>query len=416
MFGIKEFIYVEDAISRLCNSIKLNIGIEEVRLVNALGRVSANTVKAPYDYPPFDRSVVDGFAVRAEDTYGASPNSPVELKLLGRIDVGSLNKIEVGRGEVVEVSTGAPIPKGANAVVMKEDVKVLGNKVIIYSQVPAFANIARKGEDVRVGEEIISEGEVITPFHIAALATYGISKVKVLRRLRVGVIPTGSEVVDIEEELGEGKVYDSTSYLILTYLRRYRFIDAIRICSPLPDDEEVIRSVITKALNEYDIIITTGGTSVGRRDLVPKAVASIGGAEIVFRGVAIRPGRPASAAVVNGKPIFMISGFPVAAYSALEQIIMPVIKRILGIKVELVPKVYARLVRKIPNAVGYNSLVRVKTSVVNNEILAEPIRLKGSGSIRTLIEGDAATILPHDIEGFESNEVVPIKLIRYSIG
>ncbi len=416
MFGIKEFIYVEDAVSKLCDSIKLNIGIEEVRLVDALGRISASTIRAPYDYPPFNRSVVDGYAVRAEDTFGASLNSPIELRLIGRIDVGSLSKIEVGRGEAVEVATGAPIPKGANAVVMKEDVKVLDDKVIIYSQVPFFANIARKGEDVRAGEEVIGEGEVITPFHIATLATYGISKVKVLRKLRVGIIPTGSEVVDIEEELSEGKVYDSTSYLILTYLRRYRFIDAERICNPLPDDEEVIKNVITKAINEYDIIITTGGTSVGRKDLVPKAVASIEGAEMVFRGVAIRPGRPASAAVVNGKPIFMISGFPVAAYSALEQIIMPVIKRVLRIKVELVPKVYARLSRRVPNAVGYNSLVRVKTSLVNNEVLAKPIRLKGSGSIRTLIEGDAIIILPHDIEGLESSEVVPIKLIRYFIG
>jgi len=413
---ITKLTYVEDAVSKLCESVKLNIGSTEVKLLDSLGLISFNDVEAPYDYPPFDRSVVDGFAVRAEDTYGASPTSPIELKLVGAVGIGEIPEIEISSGEAVEVATGSPIPKGANAVVMKEDVEVRDGRVVIYSRVPALANIARRGEDLRAGEVILRRGEVITPFHISALATYGISKVKVFRKVKVAVIPTGSEVVDIEEDLGPGKVRDSTSYLVASYLRRFRFLEVERVCNPVPDDVKLIREVIEDALSSYDIVLTTGGTSVGKKDLVPKAVLSIEGAKLVFRGVAIRPGRPVSAAVVNGKPVIMLSGLPVAAYSALKQVFIPFIKYLLSIRDELIPKVVGKLVRRVPNAVGYNSLVRVRAVRRGSEYLIEPIRLKGSGSLRTLLEGNAVLIINHDLEGYEAGEYVVTDLIKYVLG
>jgi len=413
---LKELVSVDEAIERLSGSMELSLGVIDVRIDDALGLISSNDIYAPYSLPYFNKSVVDGYAVRAEDTYGASHTNPVELRIIGSVDIGSSpeNLPELEPFTAVEISTGAPLPKGANAVVMYEDTeRISDDRILIYKPVAKWTNVARIGEDFEVSQKILSKGEVVQAWHIAALASYGFSHIKVFRKLRIAVVPIGSELVEPEEPKPPlpGKIYEGTSYLISSYLRSRKYVSVTRV-KPLPDDEVKIKSVISDLIVNHDIVITVGGSSVGRKDLVVKTLTSLPNSKLIFRGVAIRPGRPASAVVVDGKPIFVLSGFPVAALAALDLVFIPTIKKVLNIKEIEGSYIKAKLVRRLVNVTGYTSYARVRVFRCGNEICAEPLRITGSGVLSTLIRGNGVIVIPPDVEGYEVGEVVNVKLVN----
>ncbi|OYT48838.1 MAG: molybdopterin molybdenumtransferase MoeA [Desulfurococcales archaeon ex4484_42] len=413
---LKKLVSVDEAIERLKNNIRLSLDVVNAKLDDALGLISSNDIYAPYSLPYFNKSVVDGYAVRAEDTYGASHTNPIELRVVGSIDIGSSpeNLPELEPFTAVEISTGAPLPKGANAVIMYEDTERISNdRILVYRPVAKWANVARIGEDFEASQKILGKGEVIQAWHIAALASYGFSSIKVFRRLRIAVIPIGSELIEPEEPKPPlpGKIYEGTSYLISSYLRNRKYVSVTRV-EPLPDDEAKIRSVISDLMINHDIIITVGGSSIGRKDLVVKTLTSLPNSKLVFRGVAIRPGRPASAVIINGKPVFVLSGFPVAALAALDLIFIPTIKKVLNIKEIEEPYIKAKLVRRLVNVTGYTSYARVKVFKCGNEVCAEPLRITGSGVLSTLIRGNGVVIIPPDVEGYEAGEIVNVRLVN----
>jgi len=413
---LKKLVSVDEAIESLRSSIRLSLDVVSVKLDDALGLISSDNIYAPYSLPYFNKSVVDGYAVRAEDTYGASHTNPIELRVIGSIGIGSSpeNLPELEPFTAVEISTGAPLPKGANAVIMYEDTEKISNdRILIYKPVAKWANVARIGEDFEASQKILGKGEVIQAWHIATLASYGFSRIKVFRRLRIAVIPIGSELIEPEEPKLPlpGKIYEGTSYLISSYLRRRRYVSVIRV-RPLPDDEIKIRSVVTDLIINHDIVITVGGSSIGKKDLVVKALTTLPNSKLVFRGVAIRPGRPASAVIIDGKPVFVLSGFPVAALAALDLIFIPTIKKVLNIKEIEEPYIKARLVRRLVNVTGYTSYARVRVFKCGNEVCAEPLRITGSGVLSTLIRGNGVVVIPSDVEGYEAGEIVNVKLVN----
>ncbi len=403
---------LDDAVKMALRELSLNPRVEEKPLTQALGKIAAEDVYAPYSLPLNNRSAVDGYAVRAEDTYGATPSSPAELQVVTRVSVDSdpSSIPSIGRGEAAEIATGAPLPPGANAVVMYEDTERRGNRILVYRGVPVWGNVSRRGEDFEEGEPVVRRGTVIRPWHIGALASLGISRVKTLR-VRAAIISTGDEVV----ELGDGgppppgRVYNSTALLVSSYLRE-KGLGEPSYLGVVGDREEDLYLKLRDTASRYDYIVTTGGTGVSSGDIVPRVVERLG--RIIIRGIAMRPGRPTSIGVVHGKPVFMVSGFPVAALAALEAVVTPVVTGLLEARLPESPVVEARLTRRLANAVGYTSFFRVRVYECGGELCVEPLRITGSGILSTLVRGNGILVVPEHVEGYEAGEKVRVILIN----
>jgi molybdopterin molybdotransferase len=413
LVGFKEFTRVEDAVNKLLSYVNVSLDVIELPINESLNYVCAEEVRAPYDIPPFDRSAVDGYAVKALSTTSASPFNPIYFKVLGTVEAGDdiSNLRPVGEYDAYLVFTGARIPQGADAVVPVEDTVSEDGEVRILRPVPPYANISRKGEDFKEGDVILNVGVQIKPWHIAALASANISKVRVYRKVKVSIINTGSELVELGSELSSGKVVNSTKFLIESYLKMIN-VEPV-VLGIVPDDLEVIRGTVISALNNSDIVIITGGTSVGGKDLVPEAVEGIEGSIKVFHGVAMRPGRTTGAYVVKGKPVLIVSGLPVACLVALEVFLKPLVSHLN--KTEEVPKptISGYLTRKLVNEVGFKSFYRVSICRNSNgDYYIEPLRLTGSGILSTLIRGNGILVIPENVEGYEAGERVTAEVIN----
>jgi len=410
MRGFRELRSASEALEELRRRITWRIQeVEEVDLSSALGRVCGEDVSAPIDSPPYDRSAVDGYAVVAEDTFGATPTNPIELKIVGEVKAGAppVGLPEVTRGLAVEIFTGAPIPPGANAVVPVEGARGRGDVVEVFSQVHPYENISRRGEDFRAGELVLRRGSIIKAWHIGAIASLGISRVKVLRRPRVALISTGSELADRYDAMGSGKIFDSTRPMLKALLTQYG-AEAVDL-GIAEDDLMEISSRIGRGLRVADAVIVTGGTSVGETDLVPDAVAE--NAEIVVHGLRIRPAKPTGLAVSGGKPVFMLSGFPVAALIGFQLLVIPALEQMMGCRFDPRPRVRGVLTRRVASPPGIRSFVRVR--VFEDElgrVFIEPLRTTGSGVLSTLTRGNGLLVIPEDVEGFDEGEVVEVEL------
>lgn len=400
MRGFKERIDVNTAL-KLLRDVKLKkVNSEVVKIEDACFRILAEDVVSSFDVPHFDRSAVDGYAVFAEDTFGASLNNPVRLKLVGE----EMSKMR--RGETVRVYTGSPIPDGANAVVMLEFAKEVNGFVEIYRSVTPLENVSRKGEDVKAGDIVLRSGEILQPQDIGVLASLNYGKVRVLRKPKVVVIPTGDELVEVGEGLEFGKVINSNAYMLICALKCYG-------CEPIhygivKDDFYELRKAIKTAVEIGDCVITTGGTSVGKRDLVPEVVREIG--RILFHGISIKPGMPTAFGVVNEKPVLILSGFPVACLIGFELLFPHILSKLTGVTIFRRRIVRAKLKRRIPSKAGVRTFARVKYK----DGFAEPLMTSGSGILTSMIKANGIVVIPENSEGFEEGEVVDVILIRDS--
>ncbi len=411
MEGFPSLLSVEEALKRLRASVTHRVReFEEVGLLEAVSRVCAEDVRAPIDSPPFDRSAVDGYAVIAEDTFGASLNNPVELKMVGSaypgMDVARLPRLS--RGEALKLMTGAPLPPGANAVVMVENTVRRGEVVEVVKPVHPYRNVSRRGEDYRAGEVVVGKGTKIRPWHVAALASLNISRVRVLRRARVGVLSTGSELVEVGEEVKPGKLINSSKPMLLALLEE-EGAEGVDL-GIVADDLELIKARILEGIRGADALIVTGGTSVGELDLVPEAVSALG--EVIVHGLMMRPGKPTGFGVIDGKPVFMLSGFPVAALVGFQLLVRPALSLMLGYEEEPRPRIRGRLTRRVATPPSTRSYVRVKVKRAGGEVLVEPLMLTGSGLLSTLTEANGLLIVPEDLEGFEEGELVEVELFQ----
>ncbi|ADM28719.1 molybdenum cofactor synthesis domain protein [Ignisphaera aggregans DSM 17230] len=397
---------IDKAIAQVVKASKFSLDIVEIGLINALGRIAAEDVVSPINFPPFNRSAVDGYAICSDSITSASPANPIPLRLRGKMEG------EYTCNDAVEIHTGEKIPEPFDAVVMLEDVYVAGNSIYVMRSVPRYANISIAGEDFKIGEILIEKGVIVRPWHIAMLSTIGRNSIKVYRELNIGVITTGSEVRDSDagiEAYEKGYILDSTSKLVLATLSEYRFIKP-RWYGIYPDDINMISKVLLRALDENEIVITTGGTGPGGHDVTHRGVRSIG-AEIIVQGIAMRPGRPTSIAIYNGKPIFMLSGFPVAAYIGVKILVLTFISRYLGIKGIEPLEIRAKLLKRVTGVIGYNTFVRVKVYRCGEELCVEPIMLRGSGILSSLAKANGFLEIPSNVEGFEKGDYVWIQML-----
>lgn len=411
MHGFKDLVKVDEALEKLRKAVTHRItDLEYVGLQSACGRVCGEEIRAPWDYPPHDRSAVDGYAVIAEDTFGASPTNPIKLKVVAEIEVRADPSTvpRITRGEAVEVMTGAPIPRGSTAVIPVEEVERRHSEIEVYGEVYPGQNISRRGEDFKSGEVVMRRGDLMRPWHIGVAATFGIDRLKVLREPVVAMLSTGNELAEPGQKLMPGQIYDSTKPMLSSALRSLgcRVLD-LGIAG---DDVDEISSRIAEGVRKGDIVIVTGGTSIGIRDLVPEAISKVG--EVVVHGLAIRPGKPAGFGIADGKPIFMLSGFPVASLVQFKVLVIPAIEHIAGCRFDPAPKIRGRLTRRIASPPGIRSFIRVKVVEADDgEIFIEPLRLTGSGVLSTLIRGNGLLIIPEELEGYEEGEEVEVELL-----
>jgi len=401
----KERISLGEAF-KLISELKLNrVGEERVSVFECCGRILAKDIIAKWDVPHFDRAAMDGYAVRAEDTFGASIANPISLKLVGEVEIGE-RAGKIGRGEAVRISTGAMMPEGANAVVMLEYAEERGEYVDVFKPVTPWENVSKKGEDIKAGEVVLGRGEIVQPQDVGVIASLGYKVVSVLKRPRIGILATGNELLDVGEVPKDGKIVNSNSPMLFCAIREMG-------CDPVylgkvGDEFQEIKWALNEALKECDAVVITGGTSAGKKDVVPDVVRELG--EVIFHGIAIKPGMPTGLGVVDGKPVLMLPGFPVACLIALQTILPEIIARLTGVRV-LARRgsiVKAKLRRRVPSQPGVRMFVRVALK----EGYAEPIRSSGSGILTSMVKANGMLIVPEEKEGYEEGEVVEVVLIR----
>lgn len=304
-------------------------GEEEVYIGEAVGRVASRDVYAKINFPPYTRSLVDGFAVISEDLEGVYEDRPARLKLVGKISTGETRVLSIKRGECVEVSTGAVVPFPADAVVPVEYTYSEGDEVVVYRSVVHGENIDTAGSDAVQGEVILWRGEVITPLTVAGLSAAGVDKLWVYRRIRVGIIPTGNEIRPVGEELEYGQIYDSNSHMVYSLLK---FLGSEpRIYEPARDDFGEIRERVDRALAENDVVVTIGGTSAGLEDYVYRVFDTYEPG-VIIHGVKEKPGRPLVVSVAGEKLLIGLPGFPLSCLITSHLYLLPVVARLQGLR------------------------------------------------------------------------------------
>jgi len=412
--GFLKLENVDKAREKLLQRAKLNLRVEVVHLNNALGRVVAEDIYALRDYPPEDRAAVDGVAVRSEDVVGASQSNPIRLEIVGVVEAGDVisgKSLSIDVNQAAIVYTGAQLPQNSDAVIPFEEALIEGNYVYVFKQVEKFKNVSRKGEDFREGELLISKGTLIRPWHIAALVESGYKEVKVFEKPKVCVINVGDELYEFADEASnKSGIPNSTGPLITAYVSELG-------CEPVylgivPDDEVAIKDIVEKALRKCDVVVVTGGTSVGGKDLVPDVLSKFNGAELIFHGVNLRPGRTAGAFLIDGKPVLMLSGLPVAAFVGLENFLKPLIENRLNVRKLPESVIEGKLTRRLANVVGFKSYFRVVVYEDNGQVYITPLRLTGSGILSTLLKGNAVLVIDENVEGYEEGSYVKVKLLN----
>lgn len=363
------------------------LGRERVALASLPGRVLADDVTAAVDAPPFDRSVVDGFAVRAADLASASAGAAVRLTLNAEvIACGYHPKMSVAPGTATPIATGGPIPRGADAVVMIEQTEPDGDGSILVNRgVSPGQNISYAGSDIARGQTLLHAGKLIGSREIGMLAAVGCAEVTVWRKPRVAVLSTGDELVAPGLPLAPAQIYDSNGLIVAAALDE-NGCEAVRL-GAFPDDVTVLSAAIERAFREHDAVILSGGTSKGAGDLTTKIVAGLGSPGILAHGVALKPGKPLCLAVADGKPVVVLPGFPTSAMFTFHDIVVPVLREMAGLPARHDGAVKARVPIRVPSDLGRTEFVMVALAQDGEEYVAHPIG-KGSGAVTAFSQAD----------------------------
>ena len=408
--GFKHLTLTSEALQRVMEITKPRIAIENVPVLSALERILSHDLLSPSDIPPFDRAAMDGFAVKAEDTYGASAGSPILFKSTAEVGSGAAKTAIVGKGDASFVVTGCRIPQGANAVVMVEYTRQTRNgSVEISGEVHPYENVSRIGEDVTKGTVVLKEGTRLLPQDIGMLSYLGFTKVSVKRRLKIAVLSTGNEIEE-KTESKSGKVPDVNRPTLLSAVCE---LDCEPIDMGIARDEfREIQDRLRKAIETSDVILVTGGTSVGPADMVPRVIDSLGKPGMVVHGVAMRPSMPTGLGVVNGKPIVSLPGYPASAYIAFLEFVPPLVNHLIGTHLLPMPMVEAKLRRRVAGVLGSRTYVRVQVSESGGKLFADPVRTSGAGILSSLVQANGFLIVPEQVEGYEEGQLVKVELFR----
>ena len=391
------------------------LSAERVNLSAGLERVLAVEARSPIELPEFDRSVVDGYAVRAASTFGAGPGAPAYLEVVGEVPMGKPATVPVGPGEAVKVATGGMLPPGADAMVMIEYAEAVGDGSGLIEIVRAAAPgdlLVRRGDDLSRGALIVPAGRRLRPQDLGALAGVGLTEVQVYRLPRVAVIPTGDEIVPPEQVTQPGEVRDMNSVCLTAAVeathaeaRRYPIVR---------DDPEALRETLRAAVEATDLVLIAGGSSVGTRDWTLDVLMELPGAELLLHGVSIRPGKPVILVAAGERLLVGLPGNPVSALMVFQQFIAPYVRRLGGETTALPtrPQVRARLAVAVSSDPGKEDYLRVRLRASDDGgdgYVAEPL-LGKSALIMTMVAGDGIVVIPENVEGLEAGVEVDVLL------
>lgn len=392
----------EEAVRIILEKIPEAADVETVGLPDALGKVVAEDILSPEDLPAYARSTVDGFAVRAADTYGCSEALPAMVTYAGKVLMGEDEKRVLPKGSCMQVPTGGQVPEGADAVVMVEHSEDLGDEFrYMLKPVAPGENVNAKGDDIALGGVAVPKGTLIEPRHTAVLAALGISELNVRKPLTVGILSTGDELVDYTETPKGTEIRNINS---VTLAAAVQALGCIAKTYPIvPDEEDALRAAIDTVRRECDFLIISGGSSVGERDNVNRVLASFG--EVYFHGVALKPGKPTMFAMLDGDvPAFGLPGHPAAAFYTFHLFAKPAILKRRG--AIAVPRyVEAELSQKVPSNHGREEILGV--ALENGKAVPLPAK---SGVVSVLSKADGTITIPRDLEGLERGAKVKVLL------
>lgn len=392
------------------NAISKKVMLAEyVDLSNSLSRVCAVDNAAQDNLPGFDRSTVDGFAVNSPDTFGAGEGIPAILEIVGEVGMGQAAGMQLQAGQAVGIATGGMLPAGADAVAMLEHTEQPdSSSIMVKKPVAPGENVVTRDEDVKAGQTIIKKARRITPADIGLLAACGCSRIAVRKRPKAVVISTGDELVDIKCNCKPGQVRDINSYSLTAAL--WELGCEVISLGIVKDNYESIVSALRQSIEQGDVVIVSGGSSVGTKDHTVKAIGELGEPGVLFHGVATKPGKPTIFGVVNGVPIFGLPGHPTAALMTFSHFVKFAIRLLLGQTIEQNILLPAKITRSMASMPGRDDFIMVKLKRNNGEYLAEPI-LGKSGLIRTITEADGIVHIPSDSSGLYAGSTVEVRII-----
>lgn len=404
-----QVVTVAEASRRLAGYLAPLQRAERVPLLDALDRVTAEELRSPVDLPAFPRSTMDGFAVRAADTYGASEGLPAYLTTVGEVPMGRAANLAVRLGEAARVHTGGMIPPGADAVVMVENTQMLDERLIeVLRAVAVGENVIPRGEDVRVGDVLFPRGHRLRPQDLGGLAGVGINAAPVADRPRVAILATGDEVVPAAQEPAPGQVRDINTYTIAALARRAG--GAPLAWGIAPDDAGALGRMAAEALDACDLLVISAGSSVSTRDMTAQVIGELGQPGVLVHGVSIHPGKPTILAVASGKPVFGLPGNPVSTMVAFDLFVTPALLRLQGC--QPAPgwnNTRARLSSNVASHPGSEDFVPVRLETRDGELWAEPIFGK-SNLIYTMARADGMLRVPLDQAGLYAGDLVTVNL------
>ena len=385
---------------------------EKVPLEESLQRVLAEDVVSPVNLPEFPRSIVDGFALKAKDTYGTSEKNAGLVRVVGEIRMGQVSDLEINDGEAVKVATGGMVPRGADAVEMVEYTERVDDEILhVFKTLSPLENVIQKGEDIKAGELLLHRGRRLKPQDLGLLAGIGKTDVEVFLRPRVGIISSGDEIISVEETSSPGKIRDINRYTISSMVKE---AGGIPVFLGIAQDRfDAIRERMAKGLEGSDMVIITGGSSVGTLDLTIDVLQSFAGSDLIAHGVSVRPGKPTLIADVDGKPFLGLPGHPVSAMVIFHLFGRPILNILSGLPREEVlrqKRVKARASRNIPSVAGREDYVRVKLEEKDGVLLAHPLFGK-SGAIAHLAQADGLLKIAIHEEGLDEGEEAEVILL-----
>ena len=403
MRPIRDTIPLEEARAILLGAAHPIMRVETVGLEQAGGRVLAREVVAGQDVPPFSRAAMDGFAVVAADTFGAGQYSPKTLRLLETVYTGQVPTRPVTAGGCTEIATGAPMPEGADAVVMVEDTeKSEDGQVRVFSPVYPGRHVGRQGADIRAGQALLAAGDLLTPSRIGAVAALGRDTVDVFARPRVAILSTGNEIVPPGRPLSPGHIYDINRFTLGAIVAEH---GGVPVPQPTPADTIDDLNRALDGVRGADLVIFSGGSSVGERDLMLDAVAARG--EILFHGVAVKPGKPTLFGVIDGTPVLGMPGYPTSCLSNSYMLVVPLLRRIARLPEAVRRTVTLPAGQRIVSTTGRHQFYTVRVQ----DGMAMPA-FKQSGDITSMSQADGYIEIPAQTDIVEKGQMVDVILFQ----
>ncbi|MDI9619547.1 MAG: molybdopterin molybdotransferase MoeA [Candidatus Nezhaarchaeota archaeon] len=396
----------QEAAERLLEYLKVKPRIEEVSVADCLGRVLAEDVVSSQDIPPYNCACFEGYAINSDDTAKATRDNPADLRVVGRVLPETKNIPTVRRGEAVFLVTGAPIPQGADCLVKVEEARLEGDRILVFRSFSKFENVALKGEDVRSGETLLKAGRVIRPIDVGLLMGLGFSKVKVYAKPRIAIISVGRELYLKSLECRDPPP-NNYAYVVKGLVEC--FGGSADVLGVFPDDVELVKGVLLRALEAYDAVFTMGSCSIGINDAVPDAVNELGKPGVLVHGLALNPGKPAGFGIVWGKPVIMLPGHIVSAVAAFYVLCLPLIGAMTGRNAEeLSPHVYAEM-EDHEETGGACRFLRANVKDINGRFVAKPMH-GGANVMVTLLRSNYFAVLPPKTE-VKKGEMLKMKAL-----